>query len=604
MQIVLHGVKEKQNVAMLAKNKRGEYIMKKKRNKPVLKMGIVIKLIFMSVLPVVILGIVLTVSGQGNLKKGIKEEIYEGLKTAALAVQGAYDAAGNGDFTMLESGNVIKGMFVVSGNYSLADKLSSESGTEVSLYYGDKIIVTSITNDSGERMTDETINSDIKETVLGQGKEYFSENVEIGDKHYYGYYMPVLNEDSSVVGMIFTGKDSVTVNATLTSDAVNMIALSAVVILIALVLTFIMALSIARALKHMMKLFGRLADGDLVERTDEKVIHRNDEIGEMLNGITKLRKSLSDIISNIQNSAGILIGSADELEHAAELTSKDSDNLDVAISEISRGAVSQAEETEEAMKDTNHMGEIIEQMVEDISDMARSASDIGNAGNKAGEILSELSVYTEKTTEAVDTIANQINMTNTSAQEIQKAVEIITSIADETNLLSLNASIEAARAGEQGRGFAVVASQIQKLAEQSAESAQQITDIVANLLHDAETAADTMGSVVNIVDSQKEKLLQTDAQFETVNHGIQDSLLKIEQIRDKSKVLDTSRNQMANMIMSLSAISEENASASEQTASSTAELSERVKQITQEVTILKKLAADLEQQIQIFKVTA
>lgn len=576
--------------------------MKREKNKPILKIGIVIKLIFMSVLPVIILGIVLTISGQSSLRKGIKNEIYEGLKTAGLAVQGAYDAAGNGDFTMLESGNVIKGMFVVSGNYSLADKLSSESGTEVSLYYGNKIIVTSITNDAGERIAEEVTNSDIERTVLEHGEEYFLEDTVIDNKHYYGYYLPLFNEDSSVAGMIFTGKDSAQVNATLTSDAVRMITLSVVIILIALVFTFIMALSIARALKHMMKLFGRLADGDLVERGNEKNIHRNDEIGEMLNGITKLRRSLCDIIGSIQNSTNTLITSAGELENAAELTSRDSDSLDVAIAEISRGATSQAEETEEAMRDTNHMGEIIGQMVEDISDMAKSASDIGNAGNKAGEILSELSVYTDKTTEAVNTIANQINMTNTSAQEIQKAVELITSIADETNLLSLNASIEAARAGEQGRGFAVVASQIQKLAEQSGESAQQIRDIVANLLHDAETAADTMGSVVDIVDNQKEKLLQTDTQFETVNHGIQASLFKIEQIRDKSKVLDTSRKQMANMIMSLSAISEENASASEQTAASTATLSERMKQISQEATVLKKIAADLEQQIQTFKV--
>lgn len=577
--------------------------MNKKKSKFVVKTGIVAKLVVMSVLPVIMLGIILTISGQGNLKKGIKNEIYEGLKTAALAVQGAYDAAGNGDFTMLESGNVIKGMFVVSRNYSLADKLSSESGTEVSLYYGNKLIVTSLTDETGERMTDEAISSDIEETVLKQGKEYFSEDVVLGNRHYYGYYMPVLNEDSSVAGMIFTGKDSVTVNAALTSDAVRMVALSVAVILAALVFTVIMSLSIARALKHMMKMFGRVADGDLEERSDEKIIHRNDEIGGMMQGIIKLRKSLSDIISSIQNSAKILIGSADELERAAELTSTDSDNLDIAISEISSGAASQAKETEEAMEDTNSMGEIIRQIVEDISDMAQSASDMGNAGNKASSILSELSVYTEKTTEAVDTIAQQINMTNTSAQEIQKAVEIITSIADETNLLSLNASIEAARAGEQGRGFAVVASQIQKLAEQSAGSAQQITDIVGNLLHDTKTTTDTMENVLDIVDNQKEKLLQTDAQFETVNSGIQDSLFKIEQIRDKSKVLDKSRSQMANMIMSLSAISEENASASEETASSTAKLNERVKQITQEVAVLKKLAADLEQQIQIFKVT-
>ncbi len=576
--------------------------MNRDNRKTVLKTGIVMKLVAMSVLPVVLLGIILTVSGQGNLRKGIKKEIYEGLKTAAFAVQGAYDAAGNGDFTMLESGNVIKGMFVVSGNYSLADKLSSESGTEVSLYYGNKIIVTSLKDSQGGRMMDEAVNADIEETVLKQGKEYFSDDIVFGNKHYYGYYLPVLNEDFSVAGMVFTGKDSVEVNSALTSDVVKMIFLSVVVILVALAFTAVMSLSIAKALKHMIKLFGKVADGDLAEWNEGKGIRRSDEIGVMMQGITKLRKSLSDIIKNIQNSASILIGSADELEHTAELTSNDSDKLDTAVSEISRGAVSQAEETEEAMEDTKHMGEIIGQMVDDISDMAQSASEMGKAGTEASSILSELSEYTEKTTKAVDTIAEQINMTNTSAQEIQRAVEMITAIADETNLLSLNASIEAARAGEQGRGFAVVASQIQKLAEQSAESAQQITYIVGNLLHDAETTAETMEDVVDIVDSQKEKLLQTDAQFETVNRGIQDSLFKIGQIRDKSKILDESRCQMANMIMSLSTISEENASASEETASSTAKLNERVKKITQEVTVLKKIAADLEQQIQIFKI--
>lgn len=174
MQTVLNGVKKKQDTAM--------HLKWRDKMKKGIKIGIVAKLVIMSVLPVIMLGIILTVSGQDNLKKGIKNEIYEGLKTTALAVEGAYDAAGNGDFTMLESGNIIKGMFVVSGNYNLADKLSERSGTEVSLYYGNKIIVTSLKDDSNERLEDETVSAEIEETVLKQGKEYFSENVTLGEK--------------------------------------------------------------------------------------------------------------------------------------------------------------------------------------------------------------------------------------------------------------------------------------------------------------------------------------------------------------------------------------------------------------------------------------
>ena len=283
------------------------------------------------------------------------------------------------------------------------------------------------------------------------------------------------------------------------------------------------------------------------------------------------------------------------------MTSSDSDKVDRAISEISSGAVSQAEETEEAMTDIERMGGIISEMTTDITAMTKITGGMGKAGEDVNRILEELSAYTKKTTDAVDVIAQQIQTTNASAQQIQKAVEMITSIADETNLLSLNASIEAARAGEQGRGFAIVATQIQKLAEQSSTSAQQIEQIIHVLLNDAETTVHTMEHVVEIVASQEQKLSQTGTCFETVSKGIRESLGKMEHIQQQSGVLDEARNQMMNMITSLSAISEENAAASEETASSTAQLNERVKQMTKEAAVLKELAADLESQVGMFK---
>lgn len=565
------------------------------------KVSIAAKLIGMSVLPVVILGIILTVYGQSNLKKSLKKEIYEGLKSAALAVQGAYDAAGNGDFIMLESGNVIKGTFVVSGNYSLADKLSSSSGIDVSLYYGDRMIVTSLMDSSKNRMMDETVSGEVEKTVLGQGEKYFSEDVKLGTEHYYGYYMPVVNEEGRAYGIIFTGKKSAHVNAAIASDALKMSLLSVAVIAAALILTAGMAVSITRALKHMMKLFGKLADGDLSKAQDEQDSRRRDEIGVMIHGIARLRASLQDMIGSIKHSIGVLTQSADGLEHSAALTSRESDKVDQAISEISGGAASQAEETEEAMADIERMGRIISEMSGDISAMTQITGEMGKAGEDADRILAELSSYTKRTTEAVDVIAQQIQATNDSAQQIQKAVEMITSIADETNLLSLNASIEAARAGEQGRGFAIVATQIQKLAEQSGTSAQQIEQVIRVLLNDSQTTVHTMEQVVDIVASQKDQLEKTGVCFETVIRGIRDSLDRMGHIEEQSKVLDEARGQMLRMITSLSAISQENAAASEETASSTAQLNERVKQITREASVLKELAVDLEKQIGIFR---
>lgn len=565
------------------------------------KSGLAARLIGMSVLPVVILGIILTVYGQATLRKNLKNEIHEGLKSAALAVQGAYDAAGNGDFIMLESGTVIKGTFVVSGNYNLVDKLSDESGIDVSVYYGDEIIVTSLKDADGNRMAKESQNKEAENAVLSQGKEIFSDDIMFGDEQYYGCYLPIKNEEGKVSGMVFTGKKSANVNAAITSEAVKMSLLSGAVILLALLVTAVAAVSIARALKHMMKLFGKVAEGDLSEYGETKKRTRSDEIGAMLLGIFKLRNALRDMIGGIQHSADVLMQSAEELEQAASLTSNDSDKVDRAISDISNGAVSQAEETEEAMSDIEQMGNIISRLDTDITDMKEITDSIGEAGADVDRILTELSDYTGKTTEAVDVIARQIQTTNASAQQIQKAVEMITSIADETNLLSLNASIEAARAGEQGRGFAIVASQIQKLAEQSNISAQQIEQVIHVLLNDAETTVHTMDYVSEIVGSQQEKLTQTGQCFQTVSQGIQQSLGKMEHIKEQSVALDHARGQMTEMITSLSAISEENAAASGETAESTAKLNERVKQMTNQAAVLKGLAESLEEKIRIFQ---
>lgn len=565
------------------------------------RIGIAMKLIGMSVLPVVILGVVLTVYGQANLKKSLKKEIHTGLKSAALAVQGAYDAAGNGDFIMLESGNVIKGTFVVSGNYSLADKLSSESGIDISLYYGSDVVVTSLLDENGQRMVQGTVSRKVSEEVLGQGKEYFTQDAVLGSEHYYGYYMPIVNDKGQAYGMIFAGKKSAQVNEAIASDAVKMSMLSIVVILFAFILTTVMAVSITKALKQMMQLFGKVAEGNLAQISAGRAQNRRDEIGAMLQGIAGLRTSLRDVIGGIRRSTDILTESADELEQAASMTSVNSDKVDQAINEISSGAVSQAEETEKAMADIEKMGGIISEMAGEISAMTQVTSEMGEAREAVNHILEELSLYTAKTTESVDDIARQIQTTNASAQEIQKAVEMITAIADETNLLSLNASIEAARAGEQGRGFAIVATQIQKLAEQSGTSAQQIGQVIHVLLNDVQASVQIMDAVVEIASSQKEKLSQTGACFETVNRGIEESLEKMRHIQEQSKVLDDARNQITNIITSLSAISEENAAASEETASSTAQLNERVKQITKQAAVLKELAVDLESRIGIFQ---
>ncbi len=563
--------------------------------------GIVVKLIGMSALPLIVLGLVLSVYGQASLKKSLKSEIYDGLKSSAVAVEGAYDAAGEGDFTMLQSGNIIKGTFIVNNNYNLVDKLKENAGIQAALFYGDAVVVSSFTDEDGNRIQDLKADEAAAAHVLEKGEEYFSEDVKIAGKEYYGYYMPVTNEDGTVTGMIFTGKESAEVNSLLMREVVPMSVISIVITLAGLGVSVYFSGSLVKVLKKTIAHFSLLAEGNLTEQKMTKDMNRSDEIGDMAKGVVSLRKSLRGIIGNITGSVSELIKSAEGLKNTAVTTGKTSADVSKAIEEISKASSSQAEETEAAMTHVTDMGILIEEIVSDVEVLSQRADNMETSGKTVEAIIGEVNDYTSKTTEVVDRISNQTQTTNASAQEIRKAIEMIRSITEETTLLSLNASIEAARAGEQGKGFAVVATQIQKLADQSSQSAEQIEQIIHVLLEDSDKTVETMKEMVEIVSGQREKLTQAGERFKEVNDDIQESMDKIGGIREKSDVLDESRKQILDLFTNLAAESEENASSVEETTSSIQQLNDAMQTVTKEAEGLNSLAEELEKQIETFR---
>ncbi len=203
--------------------------------------------------------------------------------------------------------------------------------------------------------------------------------------------------------------------------------------------------------------------------------------------------------------------------------------------------------------------------------------------------------------QAIEKIANRVNATNESAAKISEAIKLITSIAEETNLLSLNAAIEAARAGEQGRGFAVVAGQIQKLAEQSNESAGSIAETIKELLEDSENTVKVMDEVREIVDKQQEKFEQTRQQFSNVHIGIDQSRDEAEEIKLKTDACNEEKVSVVEIISSLSAISQENAASSQQTTASMEELNATINILATSAGNLQNLSSELQKSVEVFK---
>lgn len=328
---------------------------------------------------------------------------------------------------------------------------------------------------------------------------------------------------------------------------------------------------------------------------------RKDEMGLMARSIGTLKGELAEVVVAIRESCDSLVASADVLNNGAAETTTTMEQVENAVNDIANGASNQAEETQGATENVILIGNMVKDTNETVNDLMVSANEMNMANQNAKRILSELRDINRQSGEYIDIIARQTEITNESALKIGEATKLITDIASETNLLSLNASIEAARAGEQGRGFAVVASEIQKLAEQSSESARRIEEIISVLLLDSEKAVTTMRQVKEIIGEQTEHIVRTDEAFVEIQKGVEESIEGMQVISQKAQEMDRARVNVVDVVNNLTAIAEENAAATEETSASVVEVTSIVSDIADKANGLNAIAEELEEKIGIFQ---
>lgn len=380
------------------------------------------------------------------------------------------------------------------------------------------------------------------------------------------------------------------------------ILISVVLLLIGAVAALLFATRITRPLSQITKSVNRIAELDL-RRDDvlDQCASHQGEVGIIANAVIQMKDALAEIVQKMRQQGQQLFTASETLNRNAAKTAGNVNNVETAVNEIATSATSQAQETQGATEDIISMGT----MIEDSSTQVKTMNDTADVMNESGQIakkaLEELGEINQKATESINIIYEQTNTTNDSALKIKDATSLIASIADETNLLSLNASIEAARAGEAGKGFAVVAAQIQKLAEQSNESAKQIDEIIHELLKDSENAVHTMEDVKKIMQEQNEKVTQTAEVFAKMHEGVDVSIRGMASIEEQTQKIEDARNKIVDTVQSLSAIAEENAASTQETSASMMEIGSVISDISQNAENLKNIAEVLDQSVKQFK---
>ena len=411
-------------------------------------------------------------------------------------------------------------------------------------------------------------------------------------------YISWIREPVTGYTIAIAEKDAV-VMAEANKSAIIVIIIGIVLLIVAAIISFIMAKSFSEPLVAVGKSLVILSEGRF-EKVDGYT-DRKDEFGAISRATNSVMDTLEKIVGNIKASAENVSSSAEELSDMANQISQTTEDVSNAVQEIASGATQQADEIQEA---SDNVGKISD-AVNDVQTSSGKLSDIAGKMKEASEIssqsLSSLQSSSSEMTDKIDDISKTILATQNAVNNISDKVEGITSIATQTNLLSLNASIEAARAGEAGKGFAVVAEEIGKLAEDSKAMADDIRKEMDVLLEQSKAAVMAAEDVKQGNSDQQIALGET---LEAMNGMLADIGNTVDGVQLISKGADTceaSKNAVADTMSALSAISEENAASSEETGASMQELSATVTTLAGSANSLKDIAEKLNDEMKFFK---
>ncbi len=575
--------------------------MNKKGKKQTVKAGIMTKMLAMALGPLIVLALSTAFFSARTIRSGMQDEAIKRLEDIVCGVKNSMDALSEGDYR-LDGETVYKGDINISEKLPYFEDFASESDIDITLFYGDtRRVTTLVDGETGERMVGTQASEKVIAKVLEGGEEYVDKHLQLNGQPYFCCYMPLANKDGSIVGMVFAGEPSSGIEAYIRSEVIQVTILNVTVILLGGILILFFSRALSRAIQEEEGVIRELAEGNLNIQVDEKLKGRKDELGSIANALDNLVKQLSEILNHLQLSSDELLKSGQSLDEMAERVNINATEIGKAVEEISQGAVSQAEEIENASGKIVDMGSMIEHIVGGVDKLNSTSVSMKQAGDDSAEIMQDLVESTNKTTEAIHKIGEQVYATNESAQKIREAVDLISAIASQTSLLSLNASIEAARAGEFGKGFAVVASEIQKLADESSRSAQTITDIINSLLAESELTVEIMKEVGAIITDQRRKIEDTQSHFTNVTEGINSSREDTTMIEERTHVCDESRKTVVDVIANLSAISQENAASAQETTASMEELSATINLLAEAANSLKGLSDQVNEDIKFFK---
>lgn len=415
-----------------------------------------------------------------------------------------------------------------------------------------------------------------------------------GVKKHAAYYV---GEEQHYVA-VFTADDREIL--TNTKRNLNIMVISAgVLILFFSALAFIISKLIVKPLKKMVKVIEALSKGNTDVNTDVRTMVT--ESRNIRDSATDFKGALREALGAVKNASLVLKDSIDDVRAKTVDNTDKVNQINTAISEISQTSQNVAQNAQDITEQTITLSDKIDILFKNVAELDKSAGLIKTNNENAAAQMSIVMAAAQSSVDAVDGIAEKIQETNLAIDEISKCVSVIEEISSQTNLLSLNASIEAARAGEAGKGFAVVAEEIRHLSDSTAESAQEIKQIIEKVVKLSEVTVDYANKVVRTTEEEQQNISDTQQQFAILSDAVTNSLDNIYDIKNVTGILENIKSHLVTATSNLGAIAEELGASAQEASANCHTVAQTCNDTELSTRMMQKADKDMMDDIEFFK---
>lgn len=467
---------------------------------------------------------------------------------------------------------------------SSGNVISSSNEGEIGKKYPDANLLGKI--DSMEKNINDSGNKSIPKRVI-----YISN----ASGKYMTTYSPIDDTDWFVVGMI----PYTYLNQETNSILVTIIASGFGCFIIALLLVFLISRSISEPLRNLSSIMNEAKEGNLTKVFEDR---SQDEIGMVITSYNSMVKKIRLLIANVIDLSINAAENASHIINVSEQSKASSEQIAGIMNQIASGSSYQATEAQACVDNMTTLADrinIVDNNMNLVSEVLQNADRTRADAIESVKYLNQKAIETEA---ASDSIVKNINKLNEDMKQIKSIVNVIVSISEQTNLLSLNASIEAARAGDAGKGFAVVANEVGNLAAKSKDASKDINNILNNILERTKITTEEANRTTAIVKTQMEAVNRTDESLYNISYSLNEIMTNLNDVSSSIKDIVISKENTLRSIEGISSVSEENAATTEEVSASTEEQIDGNGQLLNYAVELNNMVQKLNSSISVFKV--